>query len=67
MHILKVTEVVENEVMSLEEIKNNLIEELVETESIALMTDDFEIIDEMIFSNNESIESIREFNFKKYF
>ena len=58
LHILKVTEVVENEVMSLEEIKNNLIEELVETESIALMTDDFEIIDEMIFSNNESIESI---------
>ena len=58
LHILKVTEVVENEVMSLEEIKNNLIEELIETESIALMTDDFEIIDEMIFSNNESIESI---------
>ena len=58
LHILKVTEIVENEVMSLEEIKNNLIEELVETESIALMTDDFEIIDEMIFSNNESIESI---------
>ena len=58
LHILKVTEVVENEVMSLEEIKNNLIQELVETESIALMTDDYEIIDEMIFSNNESIESI---------
>ena len=58
LHILKVTEIIENEVMSLEEIKNNLIEELVETESIALMTDDFEIIDEMIFSNNESIESI---------
>ena len=58
LHILKVTEIVENEVMSLEEIKNNLIKELVETESIALMTDDFEIIDEMIFSNNESIESI---------
>jgi peptidyl-prolyl cis-trans isomerase D len=58
LHILKVTEVVENEVMTLEEIKNNLIQELVETESIALMTDDYEIIDEMIFSNNESIESI---------
>ena len=58
LHILKVTEIVENEVMSLEEIKNNLIQELVETESIALMTDDYEIIDEMIFSNNESIESI---------
>ena len=58
LHILKVTEILENEVMSLEEIKNNLIKELVETESIALMTDDFEIIDEMIFSNNESIESI---------
>jgi peptidyl-prolyl cis-trans isomerase D len=57
LHILKVTEVVENEVMSLEEIKNNLIQELVETESIALMTDDYKIIDEMIF-NNESIESI---------
>ena len=32
LHILKVTEVVENEVMSLEEITNNLIEVLVETE-----------------------------------
>ena len=58
LHILKVTEVIENEVMSLEEMKDNLINELVKAESIALMTDDYDIIDEMIFSNNESIESI---------
>ena len=44
--------------MSLEEMKENLINELVKAESIALMTDDYDIIDEMIFSNNESIESI---------
>ena len=37
LHILKVTELIENEVMSLEEMKDNLINELVKTESIALM------------------------------
>ena len=41
LHILKVTELNTSEVMSLSEMENILIEELVDSESIALMSDDF--------------------------
>ena len=57
LHILKVTELNTSEVMSLSEMENILIEELVDSESIALMSDDFNQVDEMIFAN-ESINSI---------
>lgn len=43
--------------MSLSEMENILIEELIDSESIALLNDDFNEIDEMIFSN-DSIDSI---------
>ena len=58
-HILKMTEYNQAEVMTLEEMKETIIKELINSESMALMNDDFDSIDEMIFSN-ESIEYIGE-------
>ena len=58
-HILKMTEFNQEEVMTLDEMRDSIINELVNSESIALMNDDFDLIDEMIFSN-ESIEYISE-------
>ena len=58
-HILKMTEYNQAEVMTLEEMKETIIKELINSESMALMNDDFDLIDEMIFSN-ESIEYIGE-------
>lgn len=58
-HILKMTEYNQAEVMTLEEMKETIIKELVNSESMALMNDDFDLIDEMIFSN-EPIEYIGE-------
>ena len=58
-HILKMTEFNQEEVMTLDEMRDSIINELVNSESIALMNDDFDLIDEMIYSN-ESIEYISE-------
>ncbi|MDB3996624.1 SurA N-terminal domain-containing protein [Gammaproteobacteria bacterium] len=58
-HILKMTEYNQADVMTLEEMKETIIKELINSESMALMNDDFDLIDEMIFSN-ESIEYIGE-------
>jgi peptidyl-prolyl cis-trans isomerase D len=58
-HILKITEFNKTKVNSLEEMQDELLNNLVNSESLALMNDDLELIDEMIFSN-ESIESISE-------
>jgi len=58
-HILKITELIKTEVNTLEEMQDELLNSLVNSESLALMNDDLELIDEMIFSN-ESIESISE-------
>ena len=58
-HILKITELNKTEVNTLEEMQDELLNSLVNSESLALMNDDLELIDEMIFSN-ESIESISE-------
>ena len=58
-HILKMTEYNQAEVMTLEEMKETIIKESINSESMALMNDDFDSIDEMIFSN-ESIEYIGE-------
>ena len=58
-HILKMTEFNEAEVASLEEMQKDIINDLVNSESLALMNDDYDLIDEMIFSK-DSIESISE-------
>jgi peptidyl-prolyl cis-trans isomerase D len=58
-HILKMTEFNQVDVMTLDEMRDSIINELVNSESIALMNDDFDLIDEMIFSN-ESIDYISE-------
>ena len=59
-HILKVTELNVQEPLAESQIKNELINELVETESYALMNDDFDILDEMI-TEGSSIEQIAEY------
>ena len=59
-HILKVTELNVQEPLAESQIKDELINELVETESYALMNDDFDIIDEMI-TEGSSIEQIAEY------
>ena len=58
-HILKMTEFNEAEVMSIEDMQDGIIDNLVSSESLALMNDEYDLIDEMIFSN-ETIESIGE-------
>ena len=59
-HILKVTELNVQEPLAETQIKDELINELVETESYALMNDDFDILDEMI-AEGSSIEQIAEY------
>ena len=59
-HILKVTEFNVQEPLAESQVKNELINELVETESYALMNDDFDLIDEMI-AEGSSIEQIAEY------
>ena len=59
-HILKVTELNIQEPLAESQIKDELINELVETESYALMNDDFDILDEMI-AEGSSIEQIAEY------
>ena len=58
-HILKITEVNESEIVSLDEMSKTIIDDLIKSESLALMNDDYDAIDEMIFSN-ATIESIGE-------
>ena len=58
-HILKMTEFNDVEVITLEEMQDDIVNDLINSESIALMNDDYDLIDEMIFSN-ESIEAISE-------
>ena len=59
-HILKVTELNVQEPLAESQVKNELINELVETESYALRNDDFDLIDEMI-AEGSSIEQIAEY------
>ena len=59
-HILKVTELNVQEPLAESQIKDELINELVETESYALMNDEFDILDEMI-AEGSSIEQIAEY------
>ena len=59
LHILKVTEVNKSEVLSFDEMNQKLEDDLIESESVALMNDDFDMIDEFIL-NGDSIEFIGE-------
>ena len=57
LHILKITEFNEAEILSMEEMSADMISELVSAESLALMNDDFELVDQMILQNDD-IENI---------
>ena len=56
-HILKITELNEENTLSLDEMKDSIMNDLIDSESFALMNDALEIADDMIYSNN-SFESI---------
>ncbi|MAX49744.1 MAG: peptidylprolyl isomerase [Gammaproteobacteria bacterium] len=56
-HILKVTEYVEQKPIPEEQIKEDLLNDLIETESFALMNDDFSMLDDMLVDES-SIEEI---------
>ena len=56
-HILKITELNEENILSLDELKDSIMNDLIDSESFALMNDAYEIADDMIFANN-SFESI---------
>ena len=58
-HILKVTEKTFQEPLSEDEIKENLIDELIETESFALMQDDLNESEDLILENS-SLQNISE-------
>ena len=55
-HIIKVTEKNIEEPLSEEQVKDDLINELIETESFALMQDDFNESEDMILKNSSLIE-----------
>ena len=54
-HILKITEFNEFDFMTMEQMKDSIVQELIQSESSALMNDDYEIIDEMIFSGSSLV------------
>ena len=56
-HILKITEINSQEPLPEDQIKNDLANELIQTESFALMQDDFSELEDMIY-NNTSISEI---------
>ncbi|MDG1184757.1 MAG: SurA N-terminal domain-containing protein [SAR86 cluster bacterium] len=54
-HILKITEFNEIDLMTMEQMRDSMVQELINSESSALMNDDYEIIDEMIFSGSSLV------------
>ena len=60
LHIIKVTEINKQEPLSEDLVTDELIDELVELESLALMNDDFSLLEDLILENN-SIEEISEY------
>ena len=60
LHIIKVTEINKQEPLSEDQVTDELIDELVELESLALMNDDFSLLEDLILENN-SIEEIAEY------
>ena len=59
LHIISVTEISKPEPLTEDQIKVELTEELIETESLALMNDDFNFIEDLILDGS-SIEEIAE-------
>jgi parvulin-like peptidyl-prolyl isomerase len=57
LHILKITEYNEAEILSIEDMSSDMISQLVNSESLALMNDDFDLLDQMIVQNDD-IENI---------
>ena len=51
-HLIKVTEKIEEDPLSEDEAKDNLLNELIETESFALMQDDLNESEDLILANN---------------
>ena len=52
LHILKITEYNEAEIISMNQMESELVANLIDSESIALMNDDFDILDQMILSGD---------------
>ena len=59
-HILKITEFNEEETLSMDDMRDSIINDLIDTESLALMNDDYNSVEELILSNT-SIEEIASF------
>jgi peptidyl-prolyl cis-trans isomerase D len=59
-HILKITEFNQEETLSLDDMRDSIINDLIDTESLALMNDDYNSAEELI-SSNTSIEEIASF------
>ena len=51
-HILKVTEVFEEEIKTFDEISNEIINELIESEALALLYDDYNEIDQLVLDGS---------------
>ena len=62
LHILKVTEINTIEPLSKEDVIANTKAELIETESFALMKDDYDLIEQLLFENVQIEEIAEEFS-----
>ena len=61
-HILKVTEVLEQEIKSYDQMKETLSSELIAAESLALMNDDLVLLDDMSIGNTTIEQASLDFN-----
>ena len=59
-HILKITEFNKEETLSMDDMRDSIINDLLDTESLALMNDDYNSVEELILSNTP-IEEIASF------
>lgn len=59
-HILKITEFNKEETLSMDDMRDSIINDLIDTESLALMNDDYNSVEELILSNTpiEEIASL---------
>ena len=62
-HILKVTEVFEEKIKSFDEVSNEIINELIESEALALLYDDYNEIDQLVLDGS-SINDLASFTSK---
>ena len=56
LHLIIATEINKPEPLSEDQIKDELTDELIETESLALMNDDFNLLEDLILDNNSLVE-----------